>query len=53
MMLDVDLELLKEQVHGVGLGQERSSIAVLFQAGQGHPVEWRVRGAWHRVDTLG
>ena len=49
-------ELLEEHVHGGGLRQERSSAAVLFQTGQGHPVERRVgrtgRGVRVRVRIL-
>lgn len=52
MMLDVSLlhkhkvhlELLIQHVHGSGLRQARGPAAVLFQAGEGHPVERRVGG---------
>ena len=42
----VHLELLIQHVHGSGLWQQRSPAAVLFQAGEGHPVKRRVRRAW-------
>lgn len=40
------LQLLVEHVHGGGLGQQRRSAAVLLQAGQGHPVEGSLVGAF-------
>lgn len=49
----VHLKLLVQHVHGSGLRQQRSSAAVLLQAGQGHPVERRVRRAWSGADKSG
>lgn len=49
----VHLELFIEHVHSRGLREQRSSAAVLFQAGQGRPVERRVRGARSEKDKSG
>lgn len=46
----VHLELIKQHVHGRGLGEQRRSVTVLLQASQGHPVERRVRKTGRAAD---